>query len=111
MEDIITVIQGTELKLRMEVDLGDLYLMDCEFQVTAYTSTKNKIIIKKDECITLEGDDTACFIPIDTSKIDTGTLTLDIKLAIPDDDFTNVLNNDGSRTEIYRKRTNIKIIT
>ena len=110
MEDIIPVIQGTELKLRMEVDLGDIYLMDCEFEVTAYTNSKNKITIKKENCITLDGDETACFVPIDTSKIDAGTLILDIKLDIPDDDFTNVLNNDGNRTEIYRKKTNIKII-
>lgn len=110
MEDIITVIQGTELKLRMEVDLGDTYLMDCGFEVTAYTNSKNKITIKKEDCIILDGDETACFVPIDTSKIDTGTLVLDIKLDIPDDDFTNVLNKDGNRTEIYRKKTNIKII-
>lgn len=42
MEDIITVIKGTELKLRMEVDLGLFVLMDCNFQVTAYCNTKKQ---------------------------------------------------------------------
>lgn len=110
MEETIVVIQGTELKLRMEVDMGDTHLIDCDFQVTAYTIPRNKVIINKNDCIILDNDYNACFVPIDTSKLDIGTLILDIKIIIPDDDFTNVLNKDGNRTEIYRKKTNIKII-
>lgn len=108
MDDIITVIKGTELKLRMEVNLGLFLLMDCDFQITAYCNVKNKLIIPKSKCIYIEGDESACFIPIDTSTLDAGTLILDIKIDIPDDDFTNI--GDGMRTEIYRKKTNIKIV-
>lgn len=110
MDDIITVIKGTELKLRMEVDLGDYVLMDSNgsFKITAYTNGKTKITLTKEQCIPIIGDETACFVPIDTSSLDPGALILDISIDIPDDDYTDI--DDGYRTEIYRKKTNIKII-
>lgn len=111
MDEVITVIKGTELKLRMEVDLGDYVLMDMntDFAVTAYTNAKGtKVFLKKNDCILIEGDETACFLPIDTNLLDPGVLVLDIKIDIPDDDFTDI--GDGLRTEVYRKKTNIKII-
>lgn len=109
MEDLITVIKGTELKLRLEVDFGNSYTLvgnNIGLTVTAYAKPANKLTIT--EFIPIDGDDTACFVPIDTGKLDTGILILDIKLDIPDDDFTGI--DDGKRTEIYRKKTNIKII-
>lgn len=109
MDDIITVIKGTELKLRLEVIMGDYAFMDCDFSVKAYTSNGPSVTILKNKCITIEGEDTACFLPIDTSLLNTGVLILDIRLNIPDDDYTSPID-DGYRTEIYRKRTNIKII-
>lgn len=113
MDDIISVIKGTELKLRMEVDMGDYNLRDCEFRVTAYTKGTNKITLSNDDCFdvtSLDGtpDLTACYVPIDTSLLEPGALILDVAIDIPDDDYTG--NNDGKRTEIYRKKTNIKII-
>lgn len=109
MDDIITVIKGTELKLRLEVIMGDYAFMDCDFSVKAYTSNGPNITIPKDKCITINGEDTACFLPIDTNELNAGILILDIQLNIPDDDY-NAPIDDGYRTEIYRKRTNIKII-
>ena len=110
MDEIITVIKGTELKLRLEVDLGDYVFMDIngDFKITAYTTGKTKITLTKENCISIVGDESACFVPIDTQSLDPGVLILDISIDIPDDDYTDI--NDGYRTEIYRKKTNIKII-
>lgn len=106
-DDLIIVIKGTELKLYMQVDMGGIQLMDCDFTVTAYASSRTKLVLKKEDCIPIQGNGTACFIPIDTKYIDPGVLTLDVSIDIPDDDFTDI--GDGCRTEIYRKKTNIKI--
>lgn len=115
MDEIITVIKGTELKLRLEVDLGDYVFMDIngDFKITAYTTGKTKITLTKEGCIPISDssgniDESACFVPIDTALLDPGVLILDISIDIPDDDYTDI--NDGYRTEIYRKKTNIKII-
>lgn len=112
MDEIITIIKGTELKLRMEVDMGDYNLRDCEFKVTAYTKGTTKIVLSNDDCFDVIASDgtpdlTACYVPIDTNLLEPGTLILDVAIDIPDDDYTNT---DGKRTEIYRKKTNIKII-
>lgn len=109
MEEIITVIKGTELKLRLEVIMGDYDLMDCNFSIKAYTSNGPSTTILKEKCIEIDGDKTACFVPIDTKLLNAGILILDITLDISDDDYSEPIN-DGYRTEIYRKKTNIKII-
>ena len=113
MDDIISVIKGTELKLRMEVDMGDYNLRDCDFKVIAYTKGTTKITLTNDDCFDVKDsygniDLTACYVPIDTTLLEPGALILDVAIDIPDDDYTG--SNDGKRTEIYRKKTNIKII-
>lgn len=98
------IIKGTELKLSLNVsDIGKYVLEDLNFHIKAYTNQKKKFDIKKEDCVHV--NDNCYLVLIDTSMYDVGALTLDVFLDVLDDDF-----EDGIRTEVYRIKTDIKII-
>lgn len=104
----LKVIRGTELKLVLdsltEENVEDIDLSSSFVKVEAYTNTKNRVTVNKKNC-TLSDDGTYYYIPIDTSTMEAGNLIIDVYLNITDAVF-----DDGKRTEIYRKYTNIKIV-
>lgn len=98
------IIKGTELKLALNIsDIGKYVLEDLNFHIIAYTNQKKKFTIEKKDCIHV--NDSCYLILIDTSIYDIGNLILDVFLDVLDDDF-----EDGIRTEVYRIKTEIKII-
>lgn len=105
MEDeIIKVIKGSDLKLRLDIDIAP-DITDYTFKIDAYTKSNNKIHIDGGDCYYVDGEQNAYFVPIVTSTLEPGTLILDIILTVEDTTF-----EDQHRTEIYRKKTNIKIV-
>lgn len=107
MEDeIIKVIKGSDLKLRLDIDIAP-DITDYTFKIDAYTKPSNKIPIDGGDCypVDVDNEPNAYFVPIVTSTLEPGILILDIILTVDDTAF-----EDLNRTEIYRKKTNIKIV-
>lgn len=108
MAIVLKVIRGTELKMVLSTltdeGLENINLGDSFVKVEAFTNTKNRVVVTKNEC-TLSADGNYYYIPIDTSTLEAGNLIIDVYL-----DITDAVFEDGRRTEIYRKNTNIKIV-
>lgn len=115
MEDIITVVKGTELKLLFtaESDYPVDFTRD-DFEITYSTSDTSKKTFKsndtKDLIIGKEGNHTI-LIRLDTKDLEPGMLKCESTIYIEDEDF-EVLegSDDGKRKEINRTTTNIKIV-
>lgn len=138
MEDIITVIKGTELKLLFTATQGDnaapvdlsrftiKYFTDGDTKLTCSSDDSNELRYKKyDNPDTSEEDSNQLLIRIPTENLNPGILKCEATIYVADADFLGVSEDptdgledplaedtewDGLRKEILRESTRIKII-
>lgn len=97
------VIQGTELKLGINVDpIDDWTLTNGEFDIEVYTSKNSKLVFNQTQCV--HKDDNSIIIPVDTSSLKAGEIKIKFTAYIPDEMF-----KDNTRTDITVLNTGIKI--
>lgn len=95
---------GTKLKLNVHIDpIGELTMKDYNFEVEVFCSSKQPIIIAKEDAIQV--DDNNYIVLVDTNEVGAGSLKCKVTAQIPDGDFP-----DGLRTEVVCIDTGINII-
>lgn len=127
MEDIITVIKGTELKLLFTATQGDnnedVNLINSSFKITYYTDGETKLSCSDQpeegglSYKQYDGTSNQLLIRVPTENLNPGILKCEAIIYVEDDDFSQDLENpigksdmDGLRKEILRESTRIKII-
>jgi hypothetical protein len=127
MEDVITVIKGTELKLLFTATQGDnnedVDLINSPFKITYYTDGETKLSCSDQpeegglSYKQYDGTSNQLLIRVPTKDLNPGMLKCEAIIYVEDDDFSQDLESpigntdmDGLRKEILRESTRIKII-
>ena len=101
-----SIIKGSDFKLNLNIDkIEGKGMHDYDFYVELYTSNSKPYILKKEDLISLIDDKGEnVILPIESSKLGTGKLTVRVIVTLDDADFLN-----DKRTEIIVINTGIEI--
>lgn len=92
------LILGTECKVKITLPVvGGYTPYQYEFDVELYVNPKNRLVVKWDSCIPIEGTTYDFIVPFDSAKVGVGDMNMEVVAYIPDEYF-----EDGLRTERIR---------
>lgn len=109
-----SIIKGSDFKLNLNIDKIDEKTMhDYDFTVELHTSNPKPYIFTKEQLLNnIDKGGVNVILPIVSSKLGTGKLTVRVRIILEDSDFTAVNGggeNTGTRTEIIVINTGIEI--
>ena len=103
----ITIYQGTELKLNVNIEpVGTLSMEEYEFACTAFCSATKKVVATKAECIEVDKDN--YLFLVDTNLTGCGDLYVKVEAYLPDDSF---VKSDNLRTEVKIVDTGLTVVS